>query len=133
VNGEHSIKNAHLRGFTLIELLVVMAIIAILLSIAAPRYFTHIDKAKETALKQNLSTMRDAIDKFHADTNKYPGSLEELVTKGYLRRVPIDPITEVSAVWEVIPPTGNDGDVGVFDIRSKAPGAGQDGIPYSEY
>lgn len=134
MSGEHLFQKRHYsQGFTLIELLVVMAIIAILLSIAAPRYFNHIDKAKETTLKQNLSTMRDAIDKFHADTNKYPASLDELVTKGYLRRIPLDPITEVSGAWEIIAPGGGDADAGVFDVHSKAPGAGQDGIPYSEY
>lgn len=121
------------QGFTLIELLVVMAIIAVLLTIAAPRYFSHVDRAKETTLKQNLSVMRDAIDKFHADTNRFPASLDELVKKGYLRRIPVDPITEISESWEIVPPTGSDGDAGVFDIRSKAPGAGQDGVPYSEY
>lgn len=121
------------QGFTLIELLVVMAIIAILLSIAAPRYFTHVDKAKETTLKQNLSVMRDAIDKFHADTNKYPATLDELVTKGYLRRIPLDPITDISGVWEIVPPAGTDQDAGVFDVHSKAPGIGRDGVQYSEY
>ncbi|UCV03326.1 prepilin-type N-terminal cleavage/methylation domain-containing protein [Dechloromonas denitrificans] len=126
-------ENQALRGFTLIELLVVMAIIAILLSIAAPRYFSHVDKAKDTTLKQNLSVMRDAIDKFHADTNKYPAALEELVAKGYLRRIPVDPITEVNGAWEIVPPVGSDGDVGVFDIHSKAPGTGHDGVLYSEY
>lgn len=120
-------------GFTLIELLVVMAIIALLLTIAAPRYFNQVDKAKDTTLRQNLAVMRDAIDKFHADTNKLPASLDVLVTKGYLRRIPVDPIIERSDAWEIVPPTGAADDAGVYDIRSKAEGAGRDGVLYSEY
>ena len=69
------------RGFTLIELLVVMAIIATLLSIVAPRYFTHLDRAREAALRETLVVVRDAIDKFHGDTGRYPESLEELVSQ----------------------------------------------------
>ena len=82
------------RGFTLIELLVVMAIIATLLSIAAPRYFGQVDTAREKALLQSLEVMRDSIDKFRADTGKYPATLTELVEKRYLRKLPVDPITE---------------------------------------
>ena len=82
------------RGFTLIELMVVMAIIAVLLTIAAPRYFNHLDRAREATLRQTLAVVRDAIDKFHGDTSSYPESLEELVTKRYLRAAPLDPINE---------------------------------------
>ena len=120
-------------GFTMIELVVVMAIVALLLTIAAPRYFNQVDKAKDTTLRQNLAVMRDAIDKFHADTNKLPASLDELVTKGYLRKIPVDPIVERSDAWEIVAPTGVSDDAGVYDIRSKAEGVGRDGVLYSEY
>src|SRR5690606_17591070 len=91
-------------GFTLIELLVVMAIIATLLSIVAPRYFSAIDKAKEAVLRQDLKIMRDAIDQFHADSGKYPLDLEELVDRRYLRSIPIDPMTDSNETWVAMPP-----------------------------
>ncbi len=119
-------------GFTLIELLVVMAIIAILVSIAAPRYFNSVQKSKEAVLKQDLSTMRDAIDKYYSDNDKYPSELDDLVTKKYLRKIPIDPITDNASTWVVVPPSNPD-QGGVFDLRSGAPGNGRDGTPYSEW
>src|SRR5262249_38659416 len=81
-------------GFTLVELIVVLAIIALLLSLAVPRYFAHVQHAKEATLKQDLNIMRDAIDKFHGDRGRYPETIDELVTMRYLRNVPQDPITE---------------------------------------
>lgn len=120
------------NGFTLIELLVVMAIIAILVSIAAPRYFNSVQKSKEAVLKQDLSTMRDAIDKYYSDNDKYPSELDDLVTKKYLRKIPIDPITDNASTWVVVPPSNPD-QGGVFDLRSGAPGNGRDGTPYSEW
>lgn len=81
------------RGFTLIEILVVLAILALLLSIAAPRYFGSVDRSKETVLKQNLFQIRESLDKYFADTGRYPDSLEDLVTKHYLRSAPVDPVT----------------------------------------
>ncbi len=119
-------------GFTLIELLVVMAIVATLLSIAAPRYFDHIDRARENTLKQSLGVMRDAIDKFRADAGVYPASLEELVTRRYLRAVPVDPLTESAGTWQVVPPReGEQGGVG--DVRSGAPGSARDGGAYADW
>src|SRR5574342_257296 len=91
------------RGFTLVELLVVMAIIALLLALAAPRYFKSVNKAEEAVLKENLTLMRDAIDKFYADTGKYPPNLEELVSKRYLRKIPDDPVTGANNTWVVVP------------------------------
>jgi general secretion pathway protein G len=120
------------QGFTLIELIVVMTIISLLLTLAAPRYFRSIDKSKETVLKANLFATRDALDKFHADTGKYPAELAELVEKRYLRTLPWDPITERSDSWVLVPPTdGQDG--GVYNITSGAEGAGADGVPYAEW
>ena len=120
------------RGFTLIELLVVMAIIATLLSIAAPRYFGQVDSAREKTLAQSLEVMRDAIDKFRADTGKYPATLNELVEKRYLRKLPLDPITESAETWEVVPPP-DPNESGVWDVRSGARGSGRDGRPFAEW
>jgi general secretion pathway protein G len=124
-------RRKHL-GFTLIELIVVMTIISLLLTLAAPRYFRSIDKSKETVLKANLFATRDALDKFHADTGKYPQQLGELVEKHYLRTLPWDPITESSDSWVLVAPTdGQEG--GVYNITSGAEGAGADGVPYAEW
>lgn len=120
------------RGFTLIELLVVMAIIATLLSIAAPRYFGQVDVAREKALLQSLEVMRDSIDKFRADTGKYPATLTELVEKRYLRKLPVDPITESAETWELVPPP-DPSESGVWDVRSGARGSGRDGRPFAEW
>jgi general secretion pathway protein G len=119
-------------GFTLIELLVVMAIVATLLSIAAPRYFDHIDRARENTLHQSLGVMRDAIDKFRADTGTYPKDLAELVSRRYLRAVPTDPITEATDTWQIVPPReGEEGGMG--DVRSGAPGQARDGSAYGDW
>jgi len=117
-------------GFTLIELLVVMAIIALLLSIATPRYFNSVDKTKEAVLRQDLSTMRDAIDKYYGDTGQYPDTLDDLVSKKYLRQLPVDPITDSATTWMVVAP-GDADQGGVYDLHSGAPGNGRDGTPYS--
>jgi general secretion pathway protein G len=122
-----------LRGFTLIELIVVMAIIALLVAIAAPRYFAHIDRSKETVLKQNLQVMREAIDKFHGDKGQYPASLEELASARYIRAVPVDPITEKNDTWVVVPPTDREVKGDVYDVKSGAPGQGKDGTDYSSW
>jgi prepilin-type N-terminal cleavage/methylation domain-containing protein len=119
-------------GFTLIELLVVLAIIATLLSIAVPRYFGSLENSKETTLRQSLSVMRDALDHHYGDTGSYPESIDALVHKRYLRSVPVDPITERSDTWQVLPPPeGAPGVVG--DVKSGAPGRGRDGTPYAEW
>ena len=120
------------RGFTLIELLVVMAIIATLLAVSVPRYFRSVDHAREAALRQDLAVMRDAIDKHHADTGRYPGALDELVAKRYLRRIPVDPITESADSWVVAPPADRESGA-VYDVASGAPGNGRDGTPFSSW
>lgn len=120
------------RGFTLIELLVVMAVVSLLLSIAAPRYFRSVDQAREAALRQDLAVMRDAIDKHFADTGRYPASLDELVARRYLRRVPADPLTESAETWVLEPPA--DSSLGaVFDVKSGAAGAARDGTAYASW
>ena len=120
------------KGFTLIELLVVMAIIATLLTLAVPRYFHSTDRAKEAVLKQDLAQMRDAIDKYYGDRGRYPDSLEDLVGKKYLRKIPPDPLTGTQLTWSVVAPD-EAGKGGVFDIRSGAPGAALDGSKYGDW
>ena len=121
-------------GFTLIELLVVLAILALLVSLAAPRYFAHIERAKEATLRQDLNGMRDAIDKFYGDKGRYPDSLEELVTAKYIRNIPVDPITESASSWRVVPPPAEANAKGeVYDVKSGAEGAGADGAPYGDW
>ena len=119
-------------GFTLIELLVVMAIVATLVAIAAPRYFGSVEKSKEVALRQSLLTVRDAIDKLHADTGGFPESLEALVTAKYLRAVPVDPFTERNDSWQLVMST-DDKAKGVADIKSGAQGQARDGTTFSDW
>src|SRR5215510_15382812 len=120
-------------GFTLIELIVVLTVLALLLTIAVPRYFAHIEHAKEATLKQDLTVMRDAIDKFHGDKGRYPDQLEELVSARYIRTIPVDPITESASTWRVIPPTDTEAKGAVYDVKSGAEGKGVDGTPYGEW
>ena len=109
-----------------------MAIIAVLLTIALPRYFHSLDKAKEAVLKEDLAQMRSAIDQYHADRGKFPDRLEDLVDKKYLRSIPPDPITESTATWVAIPPS--DPALGqVYDIKSGAQGTAMDGRQYSDW
>ncbi len=121
-----------LRGFTLIELLVALAIIALLLSIAAPRYFGSISKAEEGVLRENLLLMRDAVDKYYSDTGHYPASLDDLVTRKYMRSVPTDPVTRSSSTWIMVAPA----DIrqgALFDVKSGAKGASLNGTPYGQW
>lgn len=120
------------NGFTLIELLVVMAIIAMLLSLAAPRYFNSVDKSKEAVLRENLAMTRQALDKFFGDNGKYPDSLDDLVTKKYLRGLPMDPLTGSTSTWIVVPPDSSDKG-NVFDIKSGSPDKGLDGTAYKDW
>jgi general secretion pathway protein G len=119
-------------GFTLIELLVVMAIVALLASLAAPRYFESIDRAKEAALRSNLKTLRDAIDKYHGDTGRYPESLRTLVEARFVRTIPMDPMTDSTDTWVLL--AHPDGAVpGIYDIRSGSEGVGRDGTQISNW
>jgi general secretion pathway protein G len=117
------------RGFTLIEMLVVMALVALLLTLAAPRYFGSMDKARDTVLAENLAVLRTTLDKYHADKGLFPVSLDELVEKKYLRAIPIDPVTGSDRTWISVP--SRDGDVeGIADVKSGAPGSTHDGRRY---
>lgn len=117
------------HGFTLIELLVVMAVVALLLSIAMPRFGDSLERSKEAVLKEDLRVMRHALDQFHADKGRYPESLDELVENRYLRAVPVDPVTESSRSWLVSPPK-DAGGKGVADVRSGAVGKAKSGTAY---
>ena len=120
------------KGFTLIELLVAMTIIALLLSIVVPRYFHSVTKAEETVLKEDLHLMRDALDKYHADTSGYPDTLDDLVNRRYLRKIPVDPVTQSATTWILIPPTNSEKGA-IFDIKSGAPGNANDGSAYGDW
>lgn len=120
------------RGFTLIELLVVLGIIALLLTLAVPRFFPKVDATKETILADNLRNTRIVIDQYHADTGRYPESLEELVEKRYLRSLPYDPVAESSTTWIIEAPEETDTGQ-VYNLRSGAEGTGRNGIPYREW
>jgi general secretion pathway protein G len=121
-----------ITGFTLIELLVVLAVVATLLTLALPRYFGSVDKSKEAVLKENLYQMREAISRYHADKGKYPDTLESLAGDKYLRKVPLDPMTESAATWIVVTPQDAQKS-GVYDVKSGAPGKGLDGSEYAQW
>ncbi len=125
---------ARSRGFTVIELLVVLAALALLLSVAAPRYVQHVDRARDTALRHNLHGLRDAIDKFYSDQGRYPKELAELVERRYLRAIPMDPVTQRADTWVVVPPRagGAEGE-GVADVRSGARDVAADGSSYASW
>ena len=127
------LSSGHRRnGFTLIELLVVMAILATLLSLAAPRYFDSVENAKEAALRTDLRLLREAIDKHRADTGRFPDSLQRLADSRYLHAVPIDPLTDTAASWVALPhPDGVT--PGIYDVRSGAQGHGRDGTSFATW
>jgi general secretion pathway protein G len=118
------------------ELVIVMTVIAILLAVAIPIYITHIKRAKEVVLKQNLDEMRRAIDKFTVDKERAPATLEELVSAGYLRSVPIDPVANSADAWRTEMETETaspDVAPGIKDVKSSAEGTDATGKAYSEY
>jgi len=120
------------RGFTLIELLVVMSIIAVLLTIAVPRYFRTLERSRETVLRQDLAVMREAIDKHLGDYGQYPDSLAALVERHYIRAVPLEPITKSAESWQMV--VSEDPDhPGIRDVHSLADGNAIDGTPYKSW
>jgi general secretion pathway protein G len=124
-------------GFTLLELMVVLALILTLAAIGFATYKNSVNRGREAVLKEDLFRMRDAIDQHYADKGKYPQSLEELVSAGYLRRVPRDPITESDSSWQTIPaepdPSNPTVEPGIYNVKSGATGTALDGTPYSEW
>jgi len=130
--GKAMTGRARRRGFTLIELLVVMSIIAVLLTIAVPRYFRTLERSRETVLRQDLSVMREAIDKHFGDYGQYPDSLAALVERKYIRAVPIDPITKSADAWQMVVSEDTE-HPGIRDVHSAAEGNASDGSLYKEW
>jgi general secretion pathway protein G len=122
----------HKQGFTLIELLVVLAIIALLLSIAVPRYFASLEHSREAVLQQDLAVMRQSLDKYYGDKGKYPDSLETLISSRYLRSIPVDPITDSNASWVVVAPENTELGA-VYDVKSGAEGTASNGTAYRDW
>ncbi len=124
-------------GFTLIELLVVVAILGIIAGIAAAQFKNTPQKARETVLKTNLMTLRDVIDQYYADKAHYPYTLEDLVDDGYLRTIPVDPITRSTQTWDLIESdvdeSNPDQSSGIFDVKSGASGQALDGTYYVDW
>jgi general secretion pathway protein G len=131
------LRRTRADGFTLIELMIVMAIIVILAGMATAMYVNSIQRSKEAVLKSDLFRMRDAIDQYYADKNKYPPSLEALVSEKYLRAVPVDPITNSADTWQTTmaePEPGNaTAESGIFDVKSGADATAIDGTRYSDW
>lgn len=125
------------RGFTLIELMIVMAIISILLAIAIPIYNKSILRSKETVLRNNLFTLRTMIQEYTVDKQHAPATLDDLVSEGYLRQVPIDPITGSNSSWKTImedtPAGGSNQAPGIFDVESGSNKVSLDGSNYSDW
>lgn len=118
------------KGFTLVELMIVVSIVGILATIAAPSYQSSLIRAKETVLRQDLFTLRELLDHHRADQGKYPPSLDDLVSAGYLRAIPKDPFTNSSSSWqEITEPTEG----GIFDVYSGSDLVGTNGTPYNKW
>jgi len=124
-------------GFTLIELLIVLALISILASMAVVQHRNAVRHTEEGVLRTDLFRMRDAIDQYYADKNKYPASLETLVSDGYMRRIPEDPLTHSTDTWQTVPaeadPTNPTAEPGIYDVKSGAQGTALDGSNYSDW
>ena len=125
------------KGFTLIELLVVMTIAVILAGVGLALYSTSVTRAREAALTEDLFQMRKAIDEYYADKQKYPSSLDSLVSEKYLREIKPDPFTRSVDSWQTTmsePDAANpSAETGIYNVKSGAPGTGSDGRPYSEW
>jgi general secretion pathway protein G len=125
------------RGFTLVELLVVISLISILAAMGLVQYKNSILRTQESVLKTDLFRVRDAIDQYYADKGKYPASLDSLVSDGYLRKIPEDPVTKSTDTWQTIPaeadPNNPSSEPGIYDIKSGAPGTALDGTNYSDW
>ena len=127
----------HLRGFTFVELMVVITIIVILITMAIPIYSRSIIRTKESVLRNNLFTLRTVIDNYTYDKQKAPQTLQDLVTEGYLRIVPIDPMTGSNETWKLIMEEAsqsvNQSEPGIFEVKSGSDKTGLDGTPYADW
>jgi len=123
-------------GFTLIELITVISLLAILAAVALPGFRSTVLLAREAVLKEDLFQFRDLIDQYHADKGHYPETLEALLEDGYLRKIPKDPVSGTAdwgVIYEEIDPDNPADVLGIYDVRSLAPGIGLDGTPYSDW
>jgi general secretion pathway protein G len=124
-------------GFTLIELLIVITLITILATMGMVQYKNSVQSSREAVLRTDLFRMRDAIDQYYADKGKYPASLDALVSDGYMRNIPEDPIAKSSDSWQTVPaepePGNTSGDPGIYNVKSGATGTGLDGSSYSDW
>lgn len=124
-------------GFTLIEVIVVVSLVVLLASISMNQYRNSVQYAREAVLKEDLFRMRDAIDQFHADKGKYPQTLEDLVSDGYLREIPKDPITGSADTWQAVPaepdPQNPSAEPGIYDVKSGSDGQALDGTQYADW
>jgi general secretion pathway protein G len=125
------------NGFTLIELLIVIALISILATMGVVQYKNSVNSTKEAVLHTDLFRMRDAIDQYYADKNKYPASLDVLVSDGYMRKIPEDPITKSTDTWQTVPaepdPSNPSAEPGIYDVKSGAPGTALDGRSFADF
>jgi general secretion pathway protein G len=130
-------RGRSMAGFTLIELLIVIALITILASMGVVQYRNSVQSAKEATLRTDLFRMRDAIDQYYADKGKYPASLDTLVSEGYMRKIPEDPITKSADTWQTEPaepdPSNPSAEPGIYNVKSGATGTALDGSTYSDW
>jgi general secretion pathway protein G len=132
-----STKTGRAAGFTLVELLIVISLISILAAMGLVQYKNSVTSTKESVLRTDLFRMRDAIDQYYADKGKYPSALDSLVSEGYMRKIPEDPITKSSDSWTTVPaepdPNNPSAEPGVYDVKSGAQGTALDGSSYTEW
>lgn len=131
------VRAAAESGWTLIELLIVMALIVVLSSVAMVGYQNSVQRAREATLKDDLFKLREAIDQYYADKQKWPSSLQDLVTDGYVRRIPEDPLTQSADTWQTVPaeadPANPSAEGGIYDVKSGSDKLALDGTPYAEW
>ena len=125
------------RGFTLIELMIVISIILILISTAIPMYQASVVRAREAVLRQNLFTIRSVIDQYSMDKEKAPQSLQDLVDAGYLKQIPMDPMTNSRDTWQTVQEdtlvSVDQDQPGITDVHSGSEATGSDGVPYNQW
>jgi general secretion pathway protein G len=130
-------RTGRAAGFTLVELLIVISLISILAAMGLVQYKNSVTSTKESVLRTDLFRMRDAIDQYYADKGKYPSALDSLVSEGYMRKIPEDPITKSSDSWTTVPaepdPNNPSAEPGVYDVKSGAQGTALDGSNYTDW
>jgi len=124
-------------GFTLIEVLIVVTLVVVLASVGLPIYQNSVQRSREAVLREDLFRMNDAIDQYYADKLKYPLSLQDLVSDGYLRSVPKDPITDSADTWTTVPaepdPNSGTSEPGIYQVKSGSDGTAMDGSRYADW